>query len=164
MNTNRRQFVAASSIAVASATVAAPSFAGTQAGADSAPARAFLAAHQGSFDTAKRLDFLLPDGLAVVHDVPFPLDHTGYADHLAFHADSWDAHEWIPESVETVMHGDDRAVVSCYFNERGKPRDVGFRQRPGFATATCMIHEGEWKALNVHFSALRSQVLGASPS
>ena len=161
---NRRQFVAATSMAMAGAALAGPALAQGEQGQPSAAAQAFLAAHAGAFDKARRLAFLLPEGLAIVHDVPFPLDHAGYADHLEFHRGNWDAHEWIAESVETVMHGVDHAVVSCYFNERGKPRDAGFRLRPGFATATCVRTPAGWKALSVHFSSLRSQVLDASPS
>lgn len=166
MTTNRRNFVAGSSIAAVGIGLSSPVFAqGASSRATSdAPAHAFLVAHEGEFDASARLAFLLPDGLAVVHDVPFPLDHLAYGDHLAFHAESWSGLEWIAQSVETVWHGSDHAVVSCFFNDRGKPHDAGFRQRPGFATVNCILADGAWKAVSVHFSSLRSQILAASPS
>lgn len=127
-------------------------------------AKAFLVAHSGAFDQLRRLRFLLTDGLAVVHDVPFPLDHAAYADHVAFHGENWELLELVPQSVETVAVSRENAIVSCFFLERGKPKNAGFRLRPGFATATCMLVDGEWQALSVHFSSLRSQILDASPS
>lgn len=47
---------------------------------------------------------------------------------------------------------------------RARQSSAGFRLRPGFATATCVLANGEWRALSVHFSSLRLQVLDASPS
>ncbi len=161
---NRRKMIAGSLHVTAGAALAGPAMAQQSAAQANPATQAFLAAHEGAFDSARRLDFLLPEGLAIVHDVPFPLDHDAYADHLAFHRDSWEAHEWIAQTVQTMALAEDSAVVSCFFNERGKPQGSGFRQRPGFATATCVRTGDGWKALSVHFSALRSQVLDASPS
>jgi hypothetical protein len=165
MHTPRRQFLIGSTAALAAAALPARlgATALTGAGASDA-ANAFLAAHAGAFDAARRHAFLLPEGFAVVHDVPFPLDHDAYGDHLAFHGQSWERLEFMPQQLQTLMVSADNAVVSCYFLERGKPRDAGFRLRAGFATATCVSVAGEWRALGVHFSPLRSQILDASPS
>ncbi len=165
MTIERRDFLVASTLGAASLMAASPLKAGAAAAQAASPAaQAFLAAHSGAFDRARRLDFLLPQGLAVVHDVPFPLDHAAYADHLAFHAQNWELLEFAPQGVETVAVSEANAVVSCFFLERGKPKDAGFRLRPGFATATCVVVDGEWRALSVHFSSMRSQILDASPS
>jgi hypothetical protein len=161
--TSRRGFLelaatVAGTAVVASALPLSSAAAATTEGAEAA----FLAAFAGPFDSAKQLAFLSDNALAVVHDVPYPLDKAGFANHLAFHADQWETRALMPESVLTRTHGK-TAIVSCYFNERGKPRDSGFRQRPGFLTATC-VHDGRgWRALSVHTSALRSQILDASP-
>lgn len=164
METPRRSFIVGSTLALAAIAAPARLSAGAKAATTSEAAKAFLAAHEGPFDPARRLAFLLPEGLAVVHDVPFALDHASYGDHLAFHGESWDLLELVPQGVETVAVSGDSAVVSCFFIERGKPRDAGFRLRPGFATANCVRIDGVWRALAVHFSSLRSQVLDASPS
>lgn len=164
MTIERRDFLVASTLGAASLVAGGPLAAAAAAQPASPAAAAFLAAHAGAFDQGRRLGFLLPEGMAVVHDVPFPLDHAAYADHLAFHAGSWDLLEFAPQGVETVMVSAENAIVSCFFLERGKPKDAGFRLRPGFATATCVLANGEWRALSVHFSSLRSQVLDASPS
>jgi hypothetical protein len=164
MTIERRDFLLGSTVAAASLMAAAPLRAGAAAQTASPAAKAFLAAHAGAFNQARRLGFLLPDGLVVVHDVPFPLDHAAYADHLAFHGGNWDLLEFAPQDIETVAVSPENAIVSCFFLERGKPKDAGFRLRPGFATATCMLVDGEWRALSVHFSSLRSQILDASPS
>jgi hypothetical protein len=165
MDTPRRHFLIGSTAALATAALSGRLAAAAQATAGTSDAAsAFLAAHGGTFDAARRLAFLLPEGLAVVHDVPFPLDHAGYGDHLAFHGESWERLEFMPQQLQTLTVSADNAVVSCYFLERGKPRDAGFRLRAGFATATCVKAAGEWRALSVHFSSLRSQILDASPS
>lgn len=164
METQRRAFLFGSGVALAAGLVPGHLAAAAPPGAATEAARAFLVAHAGAFDAARRAAFLLPQGMAVVHDVPFPLDHPAYADHLAFHGESWEMLEFMPQQIETVIVSPDNAVVSCYFLERGKPRDAGFRLRPGFATATCVRSGGEWYALGLHFSPLRSQILDASPS
>lgn len=164
MQTRRRNFIAGSTLSFAALMASAPLRAGARQEETSDAAKAFLTAHQGTYDAARRLGFLMPSGFAIVHDVPFPLDHAAYADHLAFHAQSWDMLEFVPQQTQTFMVSAENAVVSCYFLERGKPRDAGFRLRPGFATATCVRLGGDWRALSVHFSSLRSQVLDASPS
>jgi hypothetical protein len=164
MTIERRDFLMGSTLATASLMATTPLRAGAAARTESPAAKAFLAAHAGAFDQERRLGFLLPDGHAVVHDVPFPLDHAGYADHIAFHGGNWDLLEFVPQGVETVSVSPENAIVSCFFLERGKPKNAGFRLRPGFATATCMLVGGEWRALCVHFSSLRSQILDASPS
>jgi hypothetical protein len=164
METPRRGFLLGSGLALAAGLSSARLAAASPSGVTSDAAKAFLGAHAGSFDAARRAAFLLPQGLAVVHDVPFLLDHSAYGDHLAFHGENWESLEFMAQQVETVMVSPENAVVSCYFLERGKPRDAGFRLRPGFATATCVLSGGEWRALGVHFSSLRSQILDASPS
>ena len=164
METQRRDFLLGTTAALVAAGAPAGIMAAPPATSLSAAAKAFLFAHEGSFDAARRSAFLLPEGLAVVHDVPFPLDHAAYADHLAFHGASWEMLEFMPQQIEAVTVSPDNMIVSCYFLERGKPRDAGFRLRPGFATATCVLIGGEWRALGVHFSSLRSQILDASPS
>lgn len=164
MTIERRDFLMGATLAAVSLMGGAPIRAGAAAQTASPVVKAFLAAHAGAFDQGRRLGFLLPDGLAVVHDVPFPLDHAAYADHLAFHGGNWDLLELVPQGVETIAVSAENAIVSCFFLERGKPKNAGFRLRPGFATATCMLVDGEWRALSVHFSSLRSQILDASPS
>ncbi|MBD2842614.1 hypothetical protein [Erythrobacter rubeus] len=164
MQNTRRSFMVVSSVAAGSAMAPVSAVAQNRSSGSSDAAKAFLAAHQGTFEAGRRLGFLLPDGLAVTNDVPFPMDYSAYQDHLNFHAENWDLHEWMSQDIEIVELADGSAVVSAFYIERGKPRDAGFRLRPGFATATCVMHEGEWKALSVHFSSLRSQVLDASPS
>jgi hypothetical protein len=164
MPIKRREFVAVSALGAASLIAASPLRAGASASATRPAAQAFLAAHAGAFDQARRLGFLLPEGIAVVHDVPFPLDHAAYADHLTFHGENWDLLEFSPQGVEAVAVSSENAIVSCFFLERGKPKNAGFRLRPGFATANCVLIDGNWRALSVHFSSLRSQILDASPS
>lgn len=162
---SRRDFMVLSAMAAASAAApVAVSAAGESAATTHGAADAFRGAHAGKVDAAQRAAFLLTDGLAVTSDVPFPMDHQAYSDHLAFHQENWDLHEWHLQDLETVALEDGSAIVSCFYIERGKPRDAGFRLRPGFATATCVMEGGEWMALSVHFSSLRSQILDSSPS
>ncbi len=123
----------------------------------------FLDAFSGPFDYEKILGFLMDDAVIVSHDVPFPLDKAGYTDHLLFLADLWESREVAPEAAEVALHGK-TGIVSCYFNERGKPKNAGFRQRPGYMTVTCHKSNEGWRAIGLHTSALRSQIVDASPS
>ncbi len=116
-------------------------------------------------NTQQLLDFCSDDGTFVCDDVPFPLDKDGFADHLAFHRDGlWDKRQWCPQPLKFMAKGGLGLVAGSY-NDRGKPRDSGFRQRPGFCTVVCAWdkHTSKWVALNVHMSPLLSQVLDASP-
>ena len=124
---------------------------------------AFRAAFVGSPDVEARLGFLAPHAVVVVHDVPFPLDREAYGEHLRFHEAGWESLAWVPLRVSATVHGS-TGVAHALFNERGKPRDAGYRQRPGFASAYCARVDGRWTALGLHLSPLRSQVLQASPS
>jgi ketosteroid isomerase-like protein len=115
---------------------------------------------------AARLAFLHEAALTIDSDVPFPLDRAGYADHLAFHAPHWERLEVQLIEVKAQVHGN-TGIVSAYFNLRGKPRDAGFRQRPGYVTAVCTrdgADGGEsWRALGLHMSPMMAQILQASP-
>lgn len=127
---------------------------------------AFLEVFAGSFDYGKIRNFIADNAVIVSHDVPFPLDKAGYVDHMAFHADLWEKRELIPEAVEAVVHGKGEqatGIVSCYFNERGKPKNAGFRQRPGYMTVTCAKTGNGWLAVGLHTSSLRAQIVNASP-
>lgn len=123
----------------------------------------FLSVFAGEMNHEKWLNFLEDNALVVAHDVPFPLDKAGYTDHMQFHSDFWESREFLPEAVEVVIHGT-TGVVSCYFNERGKPVNAGFRQRPGFMTVYCNKTGSGWRAIGLHTSSLRSQIVNASPS
>jgi len=167
MKQNRRTFISTvgagiGATALASATIGGmtPVFADTDM---SDLEKTFLDALMGAFNRTKRLAFLADDALIIAHDVPYPLSKEDYADHLAFHEENWQKLEVMPEALEIKPFGDMR-VVSCYFNERGKPKNSGFRQRPGFLTATCVKDQNGWQAISLHTSALRSQILDASPS
>jgi ketosteroid isomerase-like protein len=115
---------------------------------------------------AARLAFLHEAALAIDSDLPFPLDRVGYADHLAFHGPHWERLEVQLIEVKAQVHGN-TGIVSAYFNLRGKPRDAGFRQRPGYVTAVCTrdgtTGGGSWRALGLHMSPMMAQILQASP-
>ena len=111
---------------------------------------------------AARLGFLHEAALVIDSDLPFPLDRAGYADHLAFHGPQWERLEVQLIEVQTRLHGT-TSVVSVYFNLRGKPKDAGFRQRPGYMTAVCTREPKGWRALALHMSPLMAQILQASP-
>jgi hypothetical protein len=64
--------------------------------------------------------------------------------------------------LRTVVHGES-GIVSAYFNQRGKPKDSGFRQRAGYVTAVCVNDAGRWRALGLHFGALAGNIIAASP-
>lgn len=116
-------------------------------------------------NTQQLLDFCSDDGTFVCDDVPFPLDKDGFADHLAFHWDGlWDKRQWCPQPLKFMVNGEQGLVAGSY-NDRGKPRDSGFRQRPGFCTVVCAWDKdtSKWVALNIHMSPLLSQILDASP-
>ena len=119
----------------------------------------------GSLDAL--LDFCAEEGAFVWDDIPFPLDKPGLADHLAFLHGSghWDAYQLAPQTFSYAVHGE-LGTVSGYYNSRGKPKDSGFRQRPGFLSVVCGWDEraGKWRALNIQMSPLLSQVLDASPA
>jgi hypothetical protein len=121
-------------------------------------------------DSTKLLAFCRDNGTFVVDDLPYPLDKTGFADHCTFHeGDLWDARCFSIISLETHIHetqGNPAGLVHGTYNLRGKPRNAGFRQRPGHFSAVCTwdADGNRWTALNVHFSPLLSQVLDASPS
>ncbi len=123
---------------------------------------AFLEAWANTISHELRLSFLDETAMIVDHDVPFPMDKEAYADHLAFHVEHWSNREFCVHGLQ-VDAFDATVVVSCFFNERGKPKNGGFRQRPGFVTATCVETDAGWKALHVHMSPLRAQILDASP-
>lgn len=123
----------------------------------------FVDVFSGPFDYKKIADFIADNALIVSHDVPFPFDKVGYVDHMHFHADLWESREFKPEAVQVKVHGK-TGVISCYFNERGKPKDAGFRQRPGYMTITCHLTDNGWKAICLHTASLLSQIMGASPS
>jgi len=111
---------------------------------------------------AARLAFLHEAALAIDSDVPFPLDRAAYADHLGFHGPHWERLEVQLIEVKTQVHGS-TGIVSAYFNQRGKPRDAGFRQRPGYVTAVCTRAANGWRALGLHMSPMMAQILQASP-
>lgn len=111
---------------------------------------------------AARLAFLHDAALVIDSDVPFPLDRAGYADHLAFHAPHWERLEVQLLEVKAQLHGN-TGIVSAYVNQRGKPKDAGFRQRPGYMTAVCTRDGTRWRALALHISPMMAQILQASP-
>lgn len=112
------------------------------------------------------LDFCSEDGTFICDDVPFPLDKEGFADHMTFHQEGlWDKRQWCPQPLNFTVKSN-LGLISGAYNDRGKPRDSGFRQRPGFCTVVCAWDKetSKWLALNIHMSPLLSQVLDASPS
>lgn len=137
--------------------------ASAQGHASHAAEQAFLKAYGGILNVEARLALLDDAALIVVHDLPFPLDKTGYADHLAFHSGQWEKLALIPSAIESRAYGD-TVIVSAYFNERGKPKNAGFRLRPGFMTATLYPAGKAWRIIALHSSPLRAQLLDASPS
>jgi ketosteroid isomerase-like protein len=153
--------------------IKSPAAAGTAASAaaessgDDGLEHAFRAAFATPKDTpgeiaAARMAFLNETALVIDSDVPFPLDRAGYADHLAFHAPHWERLEVQLIEVKTAVHGD-TGIVSAYFNQRGKPKDAGFRQRPGYVTAVCARNPGGWTAIALHMSPMMAQIIDASP-
>jgi SnoaL-like domain len=131
------------------------------------PERAFMAAFEAPIDkpaqgTAARLAFLDEQALIIDHGAPFPMNKTGYADHLGFHMESLERSETRFHELKVTPYGDS-AIVSAYFIERSKPKDAGFRLRAGYCTAVCTRASGDWKALSLHISPLTSQVIDASP-
>lgn len=166
MHINRRGFVAGSLGGIATAGLSEPLIAKASignAGAAGSAEAAFLEAFAGPHDREKRLAFLDDDATVIVDDIPFPIDKSRYADHLDFHAASWTKVETAMDGVKSGDYGDG-AIVSAYYNERGKPKDAGFRQRAGFVTAVCSRSDNGWRAINLHFSPLLSNILDASPS
>jgi hypothetical protein len=91
------------------------------------------------------------------------MDKAQYADHLAFLANAWTRCEVALLEPRTVSSGDS-AAVSFLFSLRGVPKDAGFRLRPGVVSAQCVQEGGNWRAIGLHFGALRGQILDASPS
>lgn len=112
--------------------------------------------------SAGRLAFLPEGALVIDHDIPFPLDRAGYADHLAFHAENWERIETRFHELRSAIHGG-TGIVSAYFIERGKPKNSGFRLRAGYCTAVCAFENGQWRALGLHLSPLSAQIADASP-
>jgi hypothetical protein len=128
---------------------------------------AFLAAFDVPVDkptmaTASRLNFLHDAAIIIDHGVPFLLNRSGYADHLAFQMAALERCETRFHEIKTVLH-ERTAIVSAYFIERSKPKDSGFRLRSGYCTAVCTRARREWSALSLHFSPLTAQVTDASP-
>ena len=146
----------ASSAAMA-ATVADPAleaaFRAAFAAPADAPARLFDA----------RLAFLADTGLYIDQDVLFLIDRAAAADHLGFQARSWERLEVVLTGVKTLVQGG-TGIASAYFSLRGKPRDSGFRLRPGFVTAVCLRSQAGWRALSLHLAPLSAQILDASPA
>ncbi|WP_439533367.1 DUF4440 domain-containing protein [Polymorphobacter sp.] len=129
------------------------------------------AAFRAAFATAKdkpgdiaaaRRAFLHESALVIDSDVPFPLDRAAYLDHLGFHGPQWERLEVQLLEVKTATHGD-TGTVSAYFNQRGKPKDAGFRQRAGYVTAVCTRDGGAWRAMGLHFGPLMANIIDASP-
>lgn len=131
--------------------------------AEAAFRRALASGADGRFDVEARLAFLATDAVVVADDVPYPLDRAGYADHLRFARDQWDSVEIALTDVRVTGEGG-TAVVSAFYNLRGKPKDAGFRLRPGYCTAVCTREAGGWRALSLHMAPLSAQILDASPS
>jgi ketosteroid isomerase-like protein len=164
-DSGRRAFLGAVAVGAGATMLAADAAAQTKdnraAGVEAAFRAAFKPAAEGRPGDA-RLAFLADQALVVDHDVPFPMDRATYADHLGFHADKWQRHETALSEVKVALHGD-TAIVSAYFNERGKPVGAGFRLRPGYCTAVCIQEGGTWQAIALHLSTLSSQIMDASP-
>jgi hypothetical protein len=111
-------------------------------------------------------NFCAEHGSFIDEDLPFPLDKAGFVDHIQFHLSGlWDSMLWKPQKLSFAVHGG-TGLVSGYFVLRGKPKHAGFRLRPGFCTVTCAwdTAASAWRALNIHLSPLRAQILDASPS
>lgn len=132
---------------------------------------ALEAAFRAAFSTPKdqptavpaaQLAFLHGKALVIASDVPFLLNRASYADHLEFQAPLWERMEVQLLEVKTVVHGS-TGVISAYFNLRGKPKDAGFRQRPGYMTAVCAKERSGWRAIGLHLSPLMAQIIDASP-
>ncbi len=123
----------------------------------------FIDVFCGSFNYDKIADFIASNALIVSHDVPFLFDKIGYVDHMQFHAGLWESREFKTEAVEIRVHGA-TGVISCYFTERGKPKDAGYRQRPGYMTVTCHLTNNGWRAIGLHTASLLSHIIAASPS
>ncbi|QTH20170.1 nuclear transport factor 2 family protein [Rhizorhabdus wittichii] len=141
----------------------ASSAAARDSGAETAFRRAFATTTAGTADVDARLAFLADEASVIDHDVPYPMDRATYGDHLRFLAAHWDKLEFSIHDLRVADHGDAAAVVSCFYNERGKPRNAGFRQRAGFCTAMCARTASGWRAVALHMSPLTAQILDASP-
>lgn len=141
----------------------APAAAVPDNGLDAAFLAAFKTAADAPGDTPRdRLGLLADTALVIDHDVPFPLDRAGYADHLAFHAAQWERVETRFHEMRSVVHGS-TGIVSAYFIERGKPKGAGFRLRAGYCTAVCSLEAGRWRAIGLHLAPLSGQLIDASP-
>ncbi|QMW23075.1 nuclear transport factor 2 family protein [Sandaracinobacteroides saxicola] len=165
-DTDRRTALAAALAAATAATLPAAAMAAPDpaAGLEAAFRAAFTAPADAPTALARaRQDFLAEAALMIDHDVPFAMDRTAAADHLAFHAANWQRLEIILSQVTAQVHGE-TGIVSAFFNLRGKPKDAGFRLRPGFVSAVCTRTPAGWKALSLHLSPLAGQILDASPS
>lgn len=165
----RRDLLSAAAVA---GTVAVASTPATAQPAANPRAQSLEAAFRALFDHPAdarkaagdaRLAFLAPGAWVIDHDVPFVLDAAGYADHMAFHADSWERYEFRLHHVETRVHGA-TGVVSAYAFERGKPKTAGFRLRTCFVTAVCAWSGGGWQAVALHISPINAQIIDASPA
>jgi hypothetical protein len=146
--------------------VQSPALAATSPGAAATLEKAFrdaLVRSGGtSFDPVPRLAFLAPEAIIIEHDVPFPMSVEDYADHLRFHAQHWERHDWIAYDLAVVLHGQS-GIVTCNYAERGKPKNAGFRLRAGSCMAVCSWDRGAWRALGLSMSPLTAQILDASP-
>ena len=135
-----------------------------KAGLEAAFRAAFsAAADQPRAASAARLGLLGDTALIIDHDIPFPIDHAAYADHLDFHAGLWERVEIRLFDVTTAIHGS-TGIASAYFVQRGKPVGSGFRLRAGYCTAICAHKAGGWRAVGLHLAPLASQIIDASPS
>lgn len=115
-----------------------------------------------SVPVERRLAFLADTAVIIDDDTPFVLDRPAYADHLAFHAGSWERFEWLPHGLAAAVHGD-TGIVSTNYIERGKPKGAGFRLRAGYCTAVCVRQGDGWRAISVHMAPLSGQLIDASP-
>lgn len=164
MEPTRRDLILGAAAGIAVATIASPALSAPDDSADlEAAFRAAFAPSEKGRPGDARLAFLAADALVIDHDVPFPMTRAEYADHLGFQSAQWERYELTLRDIRVTEHGA-TAVVTAFFNERGKPVDSGFRLRPGYCTAVCSKKDGKWQALSLHLSPLLSQIVDASPS
>ncbi len=110
------------------------------------------------------LAFLHEDAAVILDDTPFILDAAQLRDHLAFHAGLWERHYLTLRDLRVQVFGS-TGLVSANYQDRGKPRDAGYRQRDGMLALVCAWDEaaGAWRGVKLHMNTLLAAIHHSSP-